>query len=139
MTEKKQFVIKMKGELISATEDVYLAYYRGARHDRYLAEKDKRHNVVHFNAWDTDELLGEEMLPDLEAELTEDKVIRKFLLERLRECLKSLTDGERDLFDALFYRGISETAYSSEIGISQQLISYRKKLVLKKLKKLLEK
>jgi hypothetical protein len=38
--DKKQFVIKQDGKLIPVSEEVYRTYYRAARHDRYLEEKD---------------------------------------------------------------------------------------------------
>ena len=141
MKENKQYVIKLDGKLIPVSEEVYLEYYRSDRHARYLEEKDARHGVVHYSDMDTDELNGEDMIPDLNAEQPEDKAVHKILLERLRACLDLLTDDERGLVDALFFSnngdGMSERDHAKISGIPQQTINYRKVKIIGKLKKLL--
>jgi RNA polymerase sigma factor (sigma-70 family) len=135
--KKSEYVIKLHGKLIPVTEEVYREYYAMERHARYLQEKDARHGVVGFNALDTDEMTGEDSMSDIAAESVEDSVIRKIMREKLRECLPRLTDDEQAMITALFYQGMSETAYAKETGSSQQAVNYRKKRLMEKLKKML--
>jgi RNA polymerase sigma factor (sigma-70 family) len=140
--ENKKYVIRLNGELIPVTEEVYREYYASERHARYLEEKDARHGVVSFSALDTDELRGEEAIPDILAQSVEDGVIQKIMLALMRECLDALTSGERELVDALFFSnggdGMSEREYAKSSGIPQKTISDRKRRTLAKLRVLIE-
>ncbi len=49
-----------------SAKEVYRAYYSIERHTRTLDEKDIRNGKVLYSDLDTDELLGEEMVPDHE-------------------------------------------------------------------------
>ena len=68
----------------------------------------------------------------------EELAIKTIMIERLKESLKLLNSDELELITALFYEGKSEVQYSKETGISQQTISYRKMIILKKIKKIME-
>ena len=48
MAEKKEYLIKVQGQLIPVTEEVYLAYYRMKRRERHLEEKDIKHGVFYY-------------------------------------------------------------------------------------------
>ena len=48
-----------------------------------------------------------------------------------------LTEQEQEIIDGLFFQEKSESMMAAEIGISQQLVNYRKQKILIKLKKLL--
>jgi RNA polymerase sigma factor (sigma-70 family) len=135
--ENTKYTIKLNGELVRVSEEVYREYHAMARHARYLEEKDARHGVVSYNALDTDELTGEDAMPDIAAESVEDSVVNAIMLDKLRKCLPRLSDDETEMITALFYLGVSETSYAKEKGLSQQLVSYRKKKTLKKLKKMM--
>ena len=67
----------------------------------------------------------------------EEIVMDKLLLDELHAVLERLTDDERSLIDALFFRGISERELSRESGIARPTIYSRKNAVLKKLNNLL--
>jgi DNA-directed RNA polymerase specialized sigma24 family protein len=142
MNENKQHVIKLNGKLIPVSEEVYLAYYRSDRHARYLEEKDARHGVVHFSDLDTDEMTGEDMIPDMNAESIEDGVIQSMLFGQLRECLELLTSSERELIDALFFSnggvGMTERECAVFLGLSKTALHARKIRVFTKLKNLFQ-
>lgn len=40
MAEKKKYQIKVQGQLVPVSKEVYLTYYRMRRHERHLEEKD---------------------------------------------------------------------------------------------------
>lgn len=123
-------------ELVPVTEEVYLTYYRMRRRELHLQEKDAKHGVFFYSALDTSETNGEDAIPDLISPRVEDIVVDKLMAQRLHECIGKLTEQEQELIYALYFQGKSEPMLSVEIGISQQLINYRKQKILLKLKKL---
>lgn len=69
----------------------------------------------------------------------DEAIVQKMMLESLRRNLTQLSQDEFELINALFYKGFSEREWSEISGIPQKTINDRKKRILKKLKKLLEK
>ena len=89
------------------------------------------------NTLDTRETNGEDAIPNLISPRVEDIVVDKLTVQRLHDCIKQLTVKEQAIIDGLFFQEKSESMMATEIGISQQLINYRKQKILIKLKKLL--
>ena len=137
----KHFFIRVGGQLVPVTEEVYREYHRMNRRERYLEERDAVHGKVLYSGMDTDEMLGEETIPDLNAKSAEQIVVDEIMGELLRQCLGLLSEDERKLIDALFFSnsgiGMSEREYAAVSGIPQQTINSRKARILAKLKKLL--
>lgn len=90
MAENRKYRIRVDGILVDVSKEVYRAYYSIERHTRTLDEKDMRNGKVLYSDLDTDELLGEEMLPDRNAERVEDSAICSILCEELRYQLAML-------------------------------------------------
>jgi len=76
------------------------------------------------------------------SESVEDVGIRLAMSSKLHQTLKMLSEAEHELIDALFFsndgEGMSERAYARSIGITHKTVAYRKKIILRKLKKLME-
>ena len=139
MKKRDQYILKISGSLVEVSEEIYSVYYQMARRAKHLAEKDEQHGVTSYDALDTDELLGEEMIPDKRSEPVEDIAIRALMYEKLHWCLDQLTENERQLIWKLYFQGKSQMDLEKETGVMQQTISYREKQICKKLKKLMEK
>lgn len=88
MAEKSKYIIMVNGTLVEVTEEVYLAYFRMERQARGVDEKDRYNNTVKYNALDTDEMLGVEMLEDTSAVSVEDTVISNMMAEKLHQVLR---------------------------------------------------
>lgn len=69
----------------------------------------------------------------------EDEAINKIMIEKLHQALKQLTDEEYSLISELFFNGRSERNLSREWEIHPMTIHSRKRKILEKLKKLMEK
>lgn len=136
MTEKKY--IRIKENLVEVTEEVYLVYYRMKSRERFLEKKDCQHGVMYYCALDTDELLGEEMLPDLQTNVERDAVVN-IMTEKLHHCLSLLDAQDSLLICELFFCGRSERNLATQYGISQPAVHKRKIKILKELKELLNK
>lgn len=137
MAEKK-YLIKVQGQLVSVTEEVYLTYYRMKRRELHLKEKDIKHGVFHYSALDTKETNGEDAIPDLISSRVEDVVTDKLISEKLHQCLAQLSREEQELIFTLFFQNKSEHQMAAETGIPRMTINNRKKRILGRLKKLME-
>lgn len=136
MAERKEYRIKVQGVLVEVTREVYLAYYSIDRHTRTLDEKDVRNGKVLYSALDTEETLGEEMIPDSGAARVEDVAIGNILREKLRHCLTLLPEPERELIQALYFEGLTERQFSKRTGIPQRTINDRRNRAIARLKKM---
>jgi RNA polymerase sigma factor (sigma-70 family) len=139
MPEKKKYQIKIHGQLVPVTEEVYLTYYRMNRRALHLEEQDRKHGVFHYSALDTEDTIGEDGIPDRISPPVEDVVTDKLLAEKLRQCLAQLTQEEQKLIFTLFFQNKSEHQLAAETGIPRMTIHNRKKRILSRLKKLMEK
>ena len=94
--------------------------------------------MAYYSDLDTDEILGEETIPDLYALDVETMAVSQTLREKLRLCLKQLPKEEFDLIWALFFEEKSERQLSRETGLAPMTIHNKKVKILVKLRKLLE-
>ena len=134
---EKQYYIKISGQMIEVTKEVYREFRYMERHMQTLEEKDKRHRVISYNALDPDETLGEEAVPDLTTPSVEDQAIAGLMAAKLRRCLALLSEDDRRLIQAIYYEGLSERELSEREGVPQTTINYRRNLIVQKLRKML--
>ena len=139
MAEEKKYYIKVQGELVEVNKEIYLTYYRMERKARVVVEKDQRNGTVLFSDLDTREFLTTKIFQDSHADSVEDTVVGHVMSEKLRRCLKLLSDDEINLIRRRYWDQVSQSELAAEMQISQQVISYRERQILGKLKKLLDK
>ena len=139
MAEGKKYYIKVKGELVEVSNAVYLAYYRMERRARCADEKDHYNGTILFSDLNSNELRTIEAFQDPCIDSVETTVVRNLMSEKLRRCLKLLSDDESSLIHRRYWDQASQSEVAAELKTSQQVISYREKQILGKLKKLLEK
>ena len=138
MADKEKYFIPIEGKLIEVEENVYVAYYKMGRRERYLEERDHANNVLSYDALDQNGLVGQEMFKDTESGSLEDMALAKELNDQLHRCIAMLPKAERELIQALYFDGMSDTEYSKRIKRSQQIVSYNHKKILSKLKMLMK-
>lgn len=128
--------IPLHGMLMEVTPDEYKDFYKKKNRQLYLTKRSALYNDLSIDMLTTDDFNGEDILVDTHdvAMLIEDKI----MVDKLHRCLLFLKIHERELIDALFYRGLSEREWSIETGIPQKTINDRKSRILTKLKKYLE-
>ncbi len=139
MAEKKEYRIKVQGQLVPVTEEVYLTYYRMKRREMHLEEKDSAHGVFYYSALDTEETNGEDAIPDLTSPHVEDMAVGEVMAQQLHQCIEQLSKEEQALVFALYFQGKTQVELEKETGIKQQTISYRDRQIRLKLKKMMEK
>lgn len=132
------YYIKVKDIPVPVTEEIYKVYCQGSRKERYFRESDYRNQVFFYDALDTEELNGSEMFQDLMAESVEELAERHWLLEMLRESMKELSEGEREMLCRIYVYGESLRGLARSKGIPVTTLQSRHQSLLKKLRKKLE-
>lgn len=135
-TYRKRKFLPLHGMLMEVDKDFYDDFYRQKDRDEYLTWRTKNKDVS-YNDYDTDECSGEEMLVDPDDDVAT-QVTDKLMAEHIRYIVSLLPYDERELIDALFFKGYSERQWSKISGIPQKTINDRKKKILLELKKILK-
>lgn len=139
MDTKKNYQIRVNGKLIDVTQEVYVTYYSMERRARFLMEKDEKHGLLHYSDLDTEEILGEEMIPDLANPSVEMACTSRLLREKLHKGLEQLPAEDRVLLQAIYFDGMSSHQLSAKMGIPQTTVSYRCRRAISRLRKYFEK
>ena len=134
MADKEKYMIKVEGKLVEVTPDVYYAYFRMERQERWQEEKQQGHAVMYYDALDDGETVGVEVVPDLTTPSMEEAVMTREIHEKLHRALDALPKAERELIQAIYFDGFTEKEYAVSSGLSQQGVSYRLRKVLSKLR-----
>ena len=134
MADKEKYMIKVEGKLVEVTPDVYYAYFRMERQERWQEEKQQGHAVMSYDALDDGETVGVEVVPDLTTPSMEEAVMAREIHEKLHRALDALPKAERELIQAIYFDGFTEKEYAVSSGLSQQGVSYRLRKILSKLR-----
>lgn len=137
MPEENKYTLVVNKKRISVTKEVYKAYYQQKEREVYL-DKLAVQNNLSFEECEEKGIRIDYILSQIQ-ESTEDKLIRAEMLSKLVVAVEMLTEQEWRLIYSLFFKGKSERKLSAETGIPLMTINDRKRRILKKLKKLLEK
>ena len=138
MADKEKYMIKIQGNLIEVSEDVYFAYFRMDRQERWQEEKKQDHDVVSYDALDNGETVGAEAIQDMNSPGMEELVIANELKERLHNIVAALPKPERELIQAIYFEDIPVSDYAKRVGLSHRGINKQRKRILSKLKMLLD-
>ena len=133
----KRWFIPLQGCLLEVDEQFYIEYYKEYERNRYLATLDRKNKVLSIEAFDSDDDNGVDFIVD-EDEDVERQVTDKLMAEHIRYIVSLLPSDERELIEALYFKGYSERQWSKISGIPQRTICYRKNVILQKLKKILK-
>ena len=138
MADKEKYMIKIQGDRIEVSEDVYYAYFRMDRQERWQEEKKQEHDVLSYDALDNGETVGSENVADLTTPSMEEQAMSRELYERLHHAVDALPRAERELIRAIYFDGQTEKDYAETVGMSQTGISYRRRKILSKIKLFLD-
>lgn len=134
---ENKYTLLVNRKRVAVGEEVYKAYYQQKEREAYLDKLASKHNIS-FEECEEKGIQVDYLFSRAE-ESIEDGVIKKEMLKKLALCLETLSEQERLLIYALFFQGKSERQLSAETGTPQRTINDRKRRILLKLKKLLEK
>ena len=128
--------LPLHGMLMEVDEEFYEDFYRQKNRDEYLTWRTKNKDVS-YQDYDTEDCSGEDMLVDPDEDIVT-QVTDKLMAEHVRYVVSLLPSDERELIEALFFKGYSERQLSRISGVPQRTICYRKNVILQKLKKILK-
>lgn len=137
MADKEKYFIPIEGKLIEVEKNVYVAYYKMDRRERYLEERDKDNGVVSYNTIDSQGIDGKSGLQDVVTETMEAIALAKNSEISCIGVLQLCQGRKRELIHAIYFEGMTEAEYASKANMTQSGISRRRKKTLSKLKKLL--
>ena len=135
--QKSKYTLLVNKNRISVDKEVYKAYYQQKEREAYLDKLANKHNIS-FEECEEKGIQVDYLLSHTQ-ESIEDKLIKTEMLVKLTEAVERLSRQERLLIYNLFFKGKSEHKLSAETGIPQRTINDRKRQILLKLKKLIEK
>lgn len=138
MEKEKRYYLRAAGKLYEVEQEVYLAYYKSDRHERYLVEKDKTYNVQFCDNKQLEHVAISEHLIDYQT-TPEERLLQKKLYEQFNLALGMLPEAERRLIYAIYFESETENSLSKTLGISQSAVHYRRERILRKLKNMLNK
>jgi RNA polymerase sigma factor (sigma-70 family) len=128
--------IALHGMLLEVSPDDYRDFYRDARRQKYLMEEAIRAHAFSYNALDTENFSGENVIADPSPTL--DEVLSdKLLLEQMLLCFGQLSEDDRALLTALYFDGKGENAVAHDLGITQQAVNKRRQKAIRRLKELM--
>ena len=116
-----KYFLPLHGMLMEVTEEEYKAYYKDKRRQKYIDERSKANGDISYNSFDTDELLGEDILVDKHTDV-EAQVISKMTVQQLRQAFHLLSPDEIELLKLRYFKEYSEIKLSKFYGVSQQAI-----------------
>ena len=133
---EKKF-IGLHSMIMEVSEKEYIEFYRNKRRQKYLDEQRRDNGDVSYDALNSDEFNGEDILI---AELPDvcDMLANQQLLDKLRQAIDALPEDEKALIVAHFYDEVPQTELARKYGINQSNISRKIGKILSKIKKLME-
>ncbi len=124
---------------IEAGYEEFCSWKREDNRHRYLADSAK--DIVLISS-DVPVTGGEELLIDTiqdENISIDETIIKKDMLKDLCEAMASLSSDEKAIIQTLYFSGhiVTEAEAGKNLGMSQQVLHYRKKKIFSKLAKFL--
>lgn len=136
---KMRYFIDFDDMKIETDKTEYIQWRKEKNHRNYLQEQERQFITNSFDElYFKGDLNNQEILEPL-FNCFEEEIERKLLCEKVQEAVLGLTTEEHWLIYELFLseKNISESLLSLISGIPRTTLSYRKKAILKKLKKIL--
>lgn len=130
---KKKF-IPVQGSLLEVDANTYKETYKEYERDRYVRNMEIENTVYCAESIESDERLEADNCT-AEDDL-ENEVIKRVMISRLRKALQQLEPEESMIIDLLYYKGMSQRSAAEKIGISSTTLQYRLKVLIIKLKAL---
>lgn len=137
MSENKKYTIIVKKQRVEVSEAVYRAYHKERESERYQNKLIRQHELS-LEQFQEDGVNAEYLIVRVQPDIV-DKLIHQEQLEALWSALQSLPSDEHSLIKELFFNEKSERKLASELGVPRMTLSDKKRRILGKLKKLMDK
>lgn len=131
-------VIYVNNQPITVSAEIYKEYWKSIEHERYLTKQIRKTWIYLDHLFDEYEnnTLEIQLIEDLDP--TRNEVLRMEQYEELYRAINTLTEDEKDLLIAMYFKELTQTEYAAAIGESQQSISKKHDQIIKKLRNLIK-
>ena len=136
-TDEIKRYFKIKGKLIEVDRDVFNICYNSYEKMNREITNDCKVNLISLDAFDKD---GAELSngSDIESNLI-DQIDRKDKINEIMRLISKLEPHDRELITNLLVYEKTERELAKQLNVSQNAINKRKKTILKKIRKDLQK
>ncbi|NLZ76131.1 MAG: sigma-70 family RNA polymerase sigma factor [Erysipelotrichia bacterium] len=135
---KKNYVIYVNNVAIKVSHEVYKTYWKSVERERYLDKLAQKYELELDHVYDGYEANTIEYKLIDDKDPTRSEAMKLEMIDLLLKRVKTLPVDEQRLIQAIYFDELTQTEYARITNTSQQIISYRNKRILKKLRKLLE-
>ena len=135
--KNKKYFIPINGKLYETSQEIYKAYYKMDRRERYLQELSEKHELS-YDALKDAEYPIEEKIENIKQNV-EDEATNALMVEKMLSAMYVLTEYENWLVKEIYFKSISERQIEKEYGIPRKTLSYQRERILEKLKVMLNK
>jgi DNA-directed RNA polymerase specialized sigma24 family protein len=133
----QEYTLLVGKKRIPVTQEVYKAYYRCQDREKYLDKLAEKNNISLEGC--AEKGISVEYIIATAEDSMEDAIILNEMIAKILRCVQMLDGSDRKLIVELYLRSKSERQMSRETGVPQRTINDRKRKILSKLKKLMEK
>lgn len=137
---KEKYFIYIHKMLMEVSHEDYIEYHRERERNRYaksVTEKLSAFSIESLNAADDgSDFNDKDVLTDTSNNV-EEIALKNIEIKKLNEALLLLTEVEIQIINAIFYKEKTLREYAKSIGIPHSTLEYREKIILEKLKKLI--
>ena len=127
------YYILINNKEISVSEEVYKAYCKGTRKERYFAESDIHNHVFSYDALDNEDMNGEDIFTNALDIPVEEQVIEHIEIQQLYNALSKLSRADYYIIYQIYFCKTSLRKLSEELGVALSTLHYRHHSILQKL------
>lgn len=135
--QRENYVIRVGAELVPVSREVYEAYHKMERRERYLVERDQDNSLILFSTLRAEDSTTDVPIKDVGVDV-EEEVIKQMFIEKLPKALALLTDDEIEMIRDLYWKGISIRELAKKTDTAKSTLLNKRDRVLAKLRKVLE-
>ena len=131
---KRKYFIPVDDFLMEVTYPKYKSFYQEKEHEKYIKRRDKKKGLILFGEL-TEVLIAE--TKENAPQAIESKEYMEYM-QKLKELIGLLYKKDRAVINALIFEKLTERQLAKRMGISQPMISKKKKRILRRLKEFAE-
>ncbi|MDO4566472.1 MAG: hypothetical protein Q4B42_04000 [Oscillospiraceae bacterium] len=141
----ERFYIIVDKQLVETNCEIYEVYSKSIRRERYVGAEQSQGRVLSLEAMAEDEMKLEHVCFEV-IESGEEVLLNHLeqkehmqLLCCLRRAIRRLSDDDRELIEALYFKGVGVREYARQKGVFDRAIRKRRDKILREIKVFLEK
>ncbi|MDD4690581.1 MAG: sigma-70 family RNA polymerase sigma factor [Eubacteriales bacterium] len=133
----KKYYWILDGKYYEVSKETYQKYKKEHDHSKMLQNYENEVHIFSLDAMAAEDVSFHEVIADPNED-TEEIVLKKMMVEKLRAARETLSSEEQLLLTLMYDEGKTMGEVGKAFGISQQAISKKHGKVIEKLKKFLK-